>query len=106
MKKEDLKTGMFGMMSNGKLFVIVNDFIVYQEGGFDHIKSCDKNLYFNFYGIDKLVYSSNFDNAMKKIENGIGIIYDRKAQEETTAMTIAEIKEKLGIKNLVIKGEN
>lgn len=41
---KDLKTGMFGVLSNGKWFVVVNDIIVYQERGWNFISSFDKNL--------------------------------------------------------------
>lgn len=118
MKRRDLKTGMFGKMSNGKLFVIVNDLIVYQDGGFDYIKELDKNLGIRHYEwrieeywtIEILVVANCFNIAKNLINNRKNrskdeIIYDRRAQETPIAMTIAEIEEELGIKNLRIKGE-
>ena len=104
MKKEDLRTGMFGVMSNGKWFVIVNDLIVYQEGSFDYIKNMTEDFYFPFYEIDILVNALSFDNAKCNAKDKNNILYDRYAEKETV-MTIAEIEAKLGIKNLVIKGE-
>ena len=98
MTKADLKTGMFGVMSNGKRFVIVNDLIVYQDGGFDCVKELDKDLRFLCYRIDKLFDVKSFDQARA----GIHLLYDRLAE---TIMTITEIEEKLGVKNLRIKGE-
>lgn len=104
MKKEDLKTGMFGKMSDGKWFVIVNDLIVYENGSFDKLRQLNENLSYGIYDIDILVNAVSFDNAKSEAEYK-NILYDRYAEKETV-MTIAEIEEKLGIKNLVIKGEN
>lgn len=104
MKKEDLKTRMFGKMSTGQLFVIVSDLIIYQNGGYDYIESCDENLSFSDYKIDILIDAKSFDIAKRYITEKMNILYDRYAEKETV-MTIAEIEEKLGIKNLVIKGE-
>lgn len=107
MTKADLKTGMFGVMSNGAKFVIVNDEIVYKNGGYDLIRSLNHDLSFSSYGIDVLVRAVSFDNMdnilKKRNGNDLRILYDR-AKEETV-MTIAEIEQKLGIKNLRIKGE-
>lgn len=105
MKKEDLKTGMFGMMSDGKWFVIVNDLIVYEKGSYDKLEQLNKNLGFGFYQIDILVNARSFDSARGNAKDKYNILYDRKEQEKPTVMTIAAIEEKLGIKNLVIKGE-
>lgn len=40
-KKSDLKTGMFGVKTNGELFVVINETLVYQNGDFDQI--CEMN---------------------------------------------------------------
>lgn len=104
MKKEDLKTGMFGKMSNGKWFVIVNNLIVYEKGSFDFVGKLNDNLSFANYEIEIVVNAFGFDNARCGIKDKNKILYDRYDKKET-AMTIAEIEEKLGIKNLVIKGE-
>lgn len=106
MTKADLRTGMFGVMSNGKRFVIVNDLIVYQDGGFDFTETLKDDLSFDYYCINELVYAQSFKQAQRKSENTI-LLYDRLAEmaKKETVMTIAEIEEKLGIKNLRIKGE-
>lgn len=106
MTKKDLTTGMFGVMSNGQSFVIVNDLIVYQEGGFDFTENLKDDLSFNHYCINELVYAQSFRQAQMKSENTI-LLYDRLAEmaKKETVMTIAEIEKKLGIKNLRIIGE-
>ena len=106
MTKADLKTGMFGVMSNGKMFVIVNDLIVYQNGGFDFTETLKDDLSLGHYCINELVYARSFNQAQRKSENTI-LLYDRFAEmaKKETVMTIAEIEQKLGIKNLRIKGE-
>ena len=104
MKKEDLKTGMFGMMSDGKWFVIVNDLIVYEKGSFDKLRQLNENLSYGVYDIDILVNALSFDSAKCNAEDKINILYDRYAEKETV-MTISEIEEKLGIKNLRIEKE-
>ena len=35
----ELKTGLFGVMDDGDVFVVVGERIVYQNGGFDFVKS-------------------------------------------------------------------
>lgn len=106
MTKADLKTGMFGVMSNGTRFVIVNDLIVYQDGDFDFIGTLKDDLSFDHYCINELVYAQSFKQAQRKTKNTI-LLYDRLAEmaKKETVMTIAEIEEKLGVKNLRIKGE-
>lgn len=107
MTKADLKTGMFGVMSSGKLFVIVNDLIVYESGGFDLAKHLNDDLSFGCYHIDLLVEAQSFMQTRIFIKEKLCILYDRKAEKAKieTVMTIAEIEEKLGVKNLRIKGE-
>ena len=46
--KNDLKTGMFGVLNTGDKFVIVNDKIVYQDGGYNNISSIITDNYFNY----------------------------------------------------------
>lgn len=109
MTKADLKTGMFGVMSNGKRFVIVNDKLVYQEGGYDFIRSFDNDLciegHFEILFLVNAVSFRNLDEILRcRKEDDTFIIFDRTKKSETV-MTIAEIEEKLGIKNLRIKGE-
>lgn len=100
-KRELLKNGTFGVMDNGKQFVIVGENFIYQEGGFDSINGCDKDLNLMFYKVNKLVEAVSFNNARTRLNDNKYIIYDRNKVEET-CMTIAEIEEKLGIKNLKI----
>lgn len=109
MTKADLKTGMFGVMSDGKKFVIVDDKIVYKNGGYDLLRTLKNDLRFGeCYSIDYLVKAPSFDSMDYFLGNKKGwanhIIFDRKEIAETV-MTIAEIEQKLGIKNLRIKGE-
>lgn len=108
MTKADLKTGMFGVTSDGKKFVVVNDKIVYKQGTYDLLRTLNDDLSFPFYSIDVLVRTESF-NCMDEIlknreEDDTFILFDRNKKPETV-MTIAEIEEKLGIKNLRIKGE-
>lgn len=107
MTKADLKTGMFGVMSDGSKFVIVDDKFVYKNGGYDLIRSLNHDLSFSSYRIDVLVHAVSFDNMDSILKNRNGndyrILYDR--AKEGTVMTIAEIEQKLGVKNLRIKGE-
>ena len=108
MTKEDLKTGMFGVTSDGDNFVVVNNKIVYQKGSYDLLQFLNNDLSFPTYRIDVLVDAVSFD-CMDYIlkdrkENANHILFDRTEKSETV-MTIAEIEEKLGVKNLRIKGE-
>lgn len=52
--KKDIKTGMFGVMTDGNNFVIVNDLIVYERGGFDRVNDMDDNLDFHYFRVNKL----------------------------------------------------
>lgn len=101
--------GVFGRMSNGKWFVIVNGLIVYENGGCDTLSFMDDNLSLEFYRIDFLAFVQSFDQAKAAANNPLyglfhpyAVLYDRNTEE--TVMTIAEIEKKLGIKNLEIKG--
>ena len=103
MTKKDLKTGMFGLMSNGNMFVIVGDLIVYQNGGYDEIECMKENLSFSFYRVTYLTTARSFAQLEMKIKEEKDNMLYGKSNE--TVMTIAEIEQKLGIKNLRIKGE-
>lgn len=103
-KRELLKNGTFGVMTNGKQFVIVDGSFIYKEGGYDSTSYCDKDLKMQFYHVEKLVEACSFNNLDSRIKTNTHIIYDRKKEE--TCMTIAEIEAKLGIKNLKIIKEN
>lgn len=108
MTKADLKTGMFGVTSDGDKFVVVNEKIVYQKGCFDLVRFLNNDLSFPSYRIDVLVNAASFDSMDEILRNkkewADHIIFDRNEKTETV-MTIAEIEEKLGVKNLRIKGE-
>jgi hypothetical protein len=106
-KKKDLRTGMFGVMDNGAKFVIVNEFFVYKDGGFDYVRSINDDLSFGlgFAQIDGLYECDSFDQLECAIDDGklYPCIWKR---NEFTEMTISEIEKKLGIKNLRIKKED
>jgi len=108
MTKKDLRTGMFGIVEDGrgleKFFVVVNDKLVYQHGGHDNIPCLKDDLDYGVYRItkifNKLVYS--FDLAkIYKCDQGY-IFWER---DNSIEMTVAEIEQKLGIKNLKIVKE-
>lgn len=106
-KRKLLKTGVFGVMDNGDKFVVVNDYIVYMDGGFDIVSHCDGDMKYRNYAVEKLVNCNSFkqlDSAIKQMGDN-RIIYDRKKEEAQTEMTVAEIEAKLGIKNLKIVKE-
>lgn len=96
-KKDLLKTGIFGVMKDGNNFVIVEDRIIYQSGGYDLVNQVQSN-------IEKLATACGFNNLKYCIKGGHNIIYDCN-KDESVEMTIAEIEAKLGIKNLKIKKE-
>lgn len=109
-----LKNGVFGKMSNGYLFVVVDDKILYKSGGWDRLCDCRSDLTFNYYKIDYLVDTYCFDTADRITLDPYGdesdIIYDRSGKygvtKKSVDMTIEEIEEKLGITNLKIIGGN
>ena len=61
--KNDLKTGMFVLMSNGNWGVVVNDNIVYEQGGFDWLSMLNDNLAFPVNKINVVVRADGFDAA-------------------------------------------
>ena len=67
--KDDLKTGMFVMTNTGKLGVVVNDSILYQEGGFDWVSQLNNELEYKFYKIDFVVKTTAFGFARYAIEH-------------------------------------
>ena len=46
MKKSDLRSGMFGKTSNGDVFVVAGDKLIYQDGTMDELAYVDGDLYF------------------------------------------------------------
>lgn len=99
MKYPELKSGMFGEMNNGDIFVIVNDLIVYQDGGYDEVPDFDN---------DDLSYERDEDWSIAKLTKKVvsfnqykslkddDFLFDR--SKEPQIMTIAEIEEALGFK--------
>lgn len=107
MNKAELKSGMFGVMSDGAVFVLVNELIVYQDGEYDFIKTLTPDWEFSERRIEKLYEGINSFGMLEVIldQNGkipysnVKCIFD---SSKFTEMTIAEIEAKLGIKNLKI----
>ena len=67
--KDDLKTGMFVLMSDGDLGVVVNDIIIYEKFGYDVISHLDDNLSYHGYSIDVVVIANSFGDAKFTIEH-------------------------------------
>lgn len=108
--KKDLKTGMFGVTTNGCKFVVVNDYLVYEDGDYDKITIMRDDLSFNnFYSVEKLFSGCRSFSDLAFCLNGYcgsqeTLVYDRNEEHE---MTISEIEAKLDIKNLkIIKEDN
>ena len=101
--RELLQTGVFGEVSSGKIFVVVNDLLVYNTGGYGHISDLDESLYFdkNVYVVRAVkncysfnMYISNYVNN----ESKEGVIYYNGVLEMSEkslryAFTIDELKE-------------
>lgn len=94
-KKSDLKTGMFGKMSNGWLFVIAGDVLVYDSGAWDTISSLDDNLTlcYSRHSIDVLAEVKSFDwlkSVLDQLDEGRGrdstIIWERKPPKKIPTM--------------------
>lgn len=67
--KNDLKTGMFVLMSDGDFGVVVNDIIVYEKSGYDVISHLDDNLSYANYKINAIVLAKSFGDAKFIIEH-------------------------------------
>ena len=80
--KSDLKTGMFGVMSDGLgYFVVVGDKIIYQDDGFDCISGMTDDLCFDNWYVEK-VYDGccSFRNLRTNItgtSHNATLVYDR-----------------------------
>lgn len=61
--KEELQTGVFGCMSNGKWFVVVDGRFIYEDGGWDDLKQADRDGKLPYWGIDFLVKARSFRDA-------------------------------------------
>ena len=76
--KADLKTGLFGRMSDGRWFVVVGEKLLYalaeggvHSGGFDNISSLDESLIFNSgTRIDFVIEACSFFNAQVSARRG------------------------------------
>ena len=103
MKHPKLKTGMFGEMNNGDIFVIVNDSIVYEDGGFDELSTFDNDC---LMSEDTDVCITKLTNKPKsftqyKLLKDDDFLFDR--SKEPKRMTIAEIEEELGYKIEIVQ---
>ena len=120
MKKSDLKTGMIVETNHGKKFLVMLNpdceerELIDFEGGWLPLNQYNENLesIYNLFGknkwnIDK-VYSAdiyihylleNTDEMMKNLK----LLWER--GEKPIEMTVAEIEQKLGVKNLKIVKE-
>lgn len=86
-KKSDLKTGMFGKMSDGDMFVIVDDLIVYNgHQGFDRIGDVRDDLCLPYYSIDYLIKANSFCEAECAIEHHENIIWERNPPKKIPTM--------------------
>lgn len=78
---KDLKTGMFGVMTNGAKFVVVNDHIVYQNDGFDCVESFKDNMGYLLYAIDKVWTGVRSFRMLDRVIEGTAdygtLVYDR-----------------------------
>lgn len=64
--KSDLKNGMFGRTREGKYFVLVNEFLVYQDGDYDHLDGFTDDLSSEVadeYSIDCVMNCHSFEEA-------------------------------------------
>ena len=101
-KPSDLRTGMFGIDCDNDPFVVVGDTIVFEGGQYTHISNLDDDFCWDSGRgqIKKIVECYCFRQV--KDEN-YDVLWEPHPSNE---MTIAEIEEKLGIKNLKIIGED
>ena len=108
MTNKDLRTGMFGIMDDGTEFVIVEDLMVYKDGGYDDVDELFDDLSFPCSGINVLFDVGDI-KSFDHLESVIGghcrdvqPIYNRKLHLEYTDLTISDIEKMLGIKNIRI----
>ncbi len=117
MKKADLKTGMIVEVKNGNRYLVMlnqdyqNQELVNLKTGMIHLSFYDEDLTVKNYGISEWdiekVYTmgSNIDMLFSRNkEDYFKLIWER--ESHPVEMTIAEIEEKLGVKNLKIVKEN
>lgn len=77
--KKDVKTGMFGKMRNGSLFVMVDGYLVYQRGGFDKLENMEENL--GFEGGNYIEKLETDCHAFAQFGGGV-TVYERYKDEE------------------------
>ena len=103
MKFLRLENGMFGEMDNGEIFVIVNDLIVYQRGGFDELSDFDNDdLSYEpdeYCSIEKLTNKAKSFNQYKCLKYD-DFLFDR---TKLKRMTVEEIEEALGYKIEIVQ---
>ena len=94
-----MTVGTFGITKNGNEFVVISDTVVaYQSGGWDYIESLLVEP--DYDDVEFLVTKCNcFKSIDYWIEEGKYISYDAR---KDVCMTLGEVEEKLGIKNLKI----
>lgn len=104
-----LENGMFGMTNDGDYFVVVNDYLVYESGTYSYVSNYRNDTLSCMYQIMYLFRGCRcFNDVQRAIENSdyrsdtIECVYARYGERTKVEMTIAEIEEKLGIKNLKI----
>ncbi len=121
MTKSELKTGMVVRYRNGRLRLVLKDTehqekdVVVGVDGWLSLDEYDEDLTCLFhsdidimyvYNVDQIAsytYLLNTDKLNDSYIHDFGnLIWDR-TETETTEMTIKEIEEKLGVKNLRIK---
>ena len=81
--KSNLKTGMFGVMTNGYRFVIVNDSIIYQDG-YDLLESMTDDMCLRHWNVEKVydncVSFRNLDANLRGVSKSATLVYDRTAE--------------------------
>ena len=67
MTKSDLRNGMFGKLSDGDIFVVVNDKMIYENGQLDIIADMDEDMVFRLSG-NKIMelYEADCFNAARE----------------------------------------
>lgn len=101
-----LETGMFGVMSDGDQFVVVNDKLVYRNGDWDYVSEAEGDRLFG-YCVDKVWTGLVSFNCVARASNGSlhdceTLVYERCLPVK---MTLSEIAKRLGIKNIEIVEE-
>lgn len=102
MTKKDLKTGMFGRTNMNEWFVVVDDRLVYESGGYDFINEMDDNLSFDAgWCIDFLVYAYSFEHAKTITPKSTRCVMHRCTPVKF--MDIAEVERELGYPFFIVR---